>query len=70
MNKCLVKNVVFKATIRSENETRNYLGSTVGTFKKRWYNHISDFYNQKENETEISKYIWKLKNKNIEYKID
>ena len=60
MNKCLVKVVVYKATIRSENETKNYLGSTDGTFKKKWYNHISDFYNQKENETEISKYIWKL----------
>ena len=47
MNKCLVKVVVYKATIRSENETKNYLGSTDGTFKKKWYNHISDFYNQK-----------------------
>ena len=42
-NKCLVKSVVYKATIRSENKTKNYLGSTGGTFKKRWYNHISDF---------------------------
>jgi len=49
---------------------KNYLGSTGGTFKKRWYNHISDFKNYKENGTEISNYIWKLKNKNIEYKID
>ena len=57
-------------TIRSDNETKKYLGSTDGTFKKRWYNHISDFKNYKENGTEISKYIWKLKNKKIEYKID
>ena len=33
---CLVENVVYKATIKSENETKNYLGSTGGTFKKRW----------------------------------
>ena len=69
-NKCLVENVVYKATIKSENETKNYLGSTGGTFKKRRYNHINDFKNYKENGTELSKYIWKLKNKNIEYKID
>ena len=31
---------------------------------------ISDFKNYKENGTEISKYIWKLKNNNIDYKID
>ena len=40
-NKCplnykwLVDNVMFKATIRSENKTKNYLGSTGGTFKKK-----------------------------------
>ena len=34
-NKCLVENVVYKATIRSENETKNYLGSTGGTFLKK-----------------------------------
>ena len=33
-NKCLVENVIYKATIRSENKTKNYLGSTGGTFKK------------------------------------
>ena len=37
--------------------------------KKRWYNHISNFKNYKENGTEISKYNWKLKNNNIDYKI-
>ena len=27
-------NDIYKTTIRSENETKNYLGSTGGTFKK------------------------------------
>ena len=53
--KCLV--FTYKATIRSENKTKNYLGSTGGTFKKIWYNHISDFENCKDNGTEIWKYI-------------
>ena len=33
-NKCLVESVIYKATITSDNETKNYLGSTGGTFKK------------------------------------
>ena len=54
-NKCLVENVVNKSTIRSENETKSYFGSTGGTFKKRWYSHISDF-----------KKLKRERNKNIE----
>ena len=69
-NKCLVENVIYKATIKSANETKNYLGSTGGTFKKRWYNHTNDFKKYKENGTELSKYIWKLKNSNINFQID
>ena len=43
---------------------------TGRTFEKIWYNGISDFKNYKENGTYISKYIWKLKNNNIDYKLD
>ena len=32
--KCLVENVIYKATISSAKESKNYLGSTGGTFKK------------------------------------
>ena len=69
-NKCLVENVIYKATISSAKETKNYLGSTGGTFKKRWYNHISDLKTYKENGTELSKYVWKLKSNNIQFKIN
>ena len=69
-NKCLIENVIYKATIDSANESKSYLGSTGGTFKKRWYNHISSFKKYKENGTELSKYIWKLKNNNINFQID
>ena len=58
-NKCLVENFVYKATIWSEKETKNYFGETLK--KDRWYNHRSDFKNYIENGTEISKYIWNLK---------
>ena len=33
-NNCLIENVIYKVTINSTNGTRNYLGSTGGTFKK------------------------------------
>ena len=36
----------------------------------RWYKHISDLKKNKENGTEISKNIGKLKNNNIYYDID
>ena len=67
-NKYLVENVIYKTT-SSANESKNYLGSTGGTFEKRWYNHNSDFKTYKENGTELSKYVRKLKNNKINFKI-
>ena len=40
--KCLQENVVYKATITTKTEVKKYIESTGGTFKKRWYGHISD----------------------------
>ena len=40
-----------------------YIGLTNGTFKQRYANHCRDFkYRKYEKSTEVSKYIWKLKN--------
>ena len=69
-NKCLNKNVIYKATVKSESSTKSYIGSTANTFKARWYAHKSDFKNPKNNGTELSKYIWKLKNNNKEFEIN
>ena len=43
--------------------------SMGGTFKTRWYGHNSDMEVYKENETEMSKYILKLKRNNTIYNI-
>ena len=67
--KCLQHNVVYKATIITNSETKEYIGSTGGPFKKRWYSHSSDIKNEKNNGIELSKYVWKLKNKNTNYEI-
>ena len=67
---CLASAVVYKATVTHGNETRTYIGNTGGTFKERHRNHTKSFRHQKyENETELSKYIWELKKKNVEHVI-
>ena len=68
-NKCLIKNVIYKATVTSNKEIKEYIGSTGNTFKSRWYNHNHSFNTYKENSTELAKYIWFLKNNNINYNI-
>ena len=68
-NKCLTNNVIYRATVTTKNETKKYIGSTGGPFKKRWYGHVRDFKAHSENGTELSKHIWKLKINNIDYKI-
>ena len=54
--KCLTKNTIYKAvvTTKEDNEAKEYIGMTANRFKERYGNH--------ENETELSKYLWKLKN--------
>ena len=61
--------MVYKASVTANSETKEYIGSTGGPFKKRWYSHSSDIKNEKNKGTELSKYVWKLKNKSINYEI-
>ena len=68
-NNCLEKNIIYEATIISENEEKSYVGSTGNTFKSRYGGHKSTFNKKDTNHTALSKYIWKLKDKNIEYEI-
>ena len=69
--KCLVKDVVYEATIVTDNDTKFYIGSCATTFKARYSNHISNFKNAwSKNATELSGYIWELKEQNRQYKIN
>ena len=68
--KCLVMNIVYIATVRIETNTSSYVGMTGNNFKTRYYNHLMSFKNKRyKNETELSKYIWKLKEKEVEHTI-
>ena len=67
---CLVMNIVYIATVRIETNTSSYVGMTGNNFKTRYYNHLQSFKNKRyKNETELSKYIWKLKEKEVEHTI-
>ena len=66
------KDIVYKATISTcnTNDTKHYIGMTSNTFKERYRNHIKSFNHKKySNETELSKYVWHLKENNTDYTI-
>ena len=68
---CQTRGVVYQATVLREDngETETYTGRTSRRFKDRWYEHRQDFNNEIREGTSLSNYIWKLKNKQISWKI-
>ena len=69
-SKCLTSNVVYQATVTSEKGHETYIGLTGDSFKNRYRNHIASFRDRnKRNATELSKYIWSLKDSFIPYSI-
>ena len=68
---CLEKNIVYQATVSSsDGATEKYIGLTAPPFKKRFGNHNKSFKNEKyAHETTLSSYIWKLKEKNVDFTI-
>ena len=66
--KCLTKEFVYQDTVTSTHEKATYIGITGDQFKIRYRNHVSSFKNEsKRNCTELSKFIWTLKDRNIDY---
>ena len=78
---CNSADVVYQATVLSNSSgnpddpvpsnTPNenvYIGSATGPFKLRYRNHVKTFNSvQYEKDTELSKFIWKLKTKEIQF---
>ena len=63
-NMCLTKDLVYQAEVKTKdnNDIKTYIGMTATTFKERYRNHKKSFNDIKyENETELSKHVWKLK---------
>ena len=68
-NKCLTSKIVYFAEIITYNQqpSKVYLKISDTEFKTRFNNHRKSFqYRQNEKDTEISKYIWELKEKHME----
>ena len=53
-------------TVETETNTSNYVDMTGNSLKTRYYNHIKSVKNKRyKNETELSEYIWKPKEKEV-----
>ena len=65
--KCQTKSIIYKASISAPNSpTQHYFGCCETEFKTRFYNHRQSFNHQeKANATELSKTLWKYKDKGI-----
>ena len=60
--------IVYQADVRNDtnDEKKFYLGVSETPFKERFRNHKKEFTHKKyRNSTELSKYIWQLKDANI-----
>ena len=68
--KCLTDGVIYQATVTTPNTAETYVGLTETPFKHRWRNHNTSFNDKKyKNSTELSKFIWSLKENNIPFTI-
>ena len=70
--KCLTKSVVYQAIVKRQDtgEEKCYVGHTEGKFKTRYNNHTKSFRNAKHRyTTALSKYIWQLKELNVDYSL-
>ena len=68
--KCQEENIIYKATVKTKDEEKIYIGMTGDKFKTRYNNHKQSFNNKKyRNQTKLSSYVWEQKDKNNEPKI-
>ena len=55
---CNQQEVIYHATVKTEEEERKYVGCTVD-FKRRFYGHTSSFrHEKKRNSTALAGYVW------------
>ena len=57
-NKCLYKNIIYKATVKTNNSVKHYIGAAEGSIKQRICNHNLSFkYRNYASNTSLSSYI-------------
>ena len=63
---CQIENVIYQATVKTDNSTETYVGLTATTFKARWSNHQTGMKHQTHRtDTSLSKHIWNLKDSGL-----
>ena len=68
--KCKEKSLVYQATVTTSDKTETYIGLTENDFKSRFANHKQSFKKEHlKNATELSKYIWTLKEKGTDFEM-
>jgi hypothetical protein len=68
---CLRESIIYQATVTTSESKETYIGLTKNTFKERYNGHKTTFKNaNKRNNTELSKYIWNLKDQQKDYNIE
>ena len=66
---CVKENVVYQATVVTDTKTENYVG-LASNFKEWYRNHQTSFrHPSKRNETELSKYVWDLKDRKKSFRV-
>ena len=67
-NKCLTPRIIYEAEVTNnvDDERKLYIGLCETPFKERYRNYVKAFkHNKYSTDTELSKYVWKLKEKNV-----
>ena len=65
-NQCVTKDIIYQATVTSSEGNEYYVGLTDTDFKARFANHKQFFkIVVHRNQTELSKYVWRLKNAKV-----
>ena len=60
--RCKEETLIYKATVKTADQTERYIGSTENSFKSRYYGHAADMRgDEKEGGTTLSTYFWKKK---------
>ena len=68
----MIRNVIYRVDVSNEanNDQELYIGLSRTTFKVRYNNHKQDVKHIKyQYNTELTRFIWNLKNNNIKYYI-
>ena len=67
---CLTSCIAYQADVTTEDSEHIYIGVTEGEWKTRYRNHVTSFgHRQYEKSSELSKFIWSLQDKGVDYSI-